>query len=450
MAHELMLSHTLSNSDNLGYIAGVHETNVAADIGLRIMRAHPQDGTFQVVLHGSAVHSLEAGLDGVFKQPEVAVFAAVEECRREWTNSVVDRKIGNGKFRLPFQKLWDLGKEPAHLAEVAPKLALAGDKLFILFFELGDDAGLQAIAKELRSIVSAKPRCLVVTSSDVFLPWGMIYTHPVAGETLKADGSNWRKEGFWGYQHIVQQNPERIGTVNEIRPDGSGSVALSVNVDERIFDDEKFKGTDAHLTYLSNLAGLNFKKRTLKSELANDFTVGRATLERILYFYCHGHGSSNEQGPVTQVPYLVLSDGPVAASDFQAWSVKSGPPPAKLPTSPLVFINACQGGQMRTMFYQSFAIELLRQGAAGLVGVQVDVPAEFGSAYAQRVFNLFFDKSAANKNTGKRRLGPILREVNREMWDEHNNPLGLIYSLYRGVNCFIAWPEETATSPNNE
>jgi hypothetical protein len=169
--------------------------------------------------------------------------------------------------------------------------------------------------------------------------------------------------------------------VNEIRPDGSGSVALSVNVDERIFDDKKFKGTDAHLAYLGSLAGSNFKKRTLKSELAKDFTVGRATLERILCFYCHGHGSSNESGSVTQVPHLVLRDGRVAASDFQKWSINNGPPPAKLPTSPLVFINACQGGQMTTMFYQSFAVELLKQGAVGLVGVQVDVPAVFASAY---------------------------------------------------------------------
>jgi hypothetical protein len=43
-----------------------------------------------------------------------------------------------------------------------------------------------------------------------------------------------------------------------------------------------------------------------------------------------------------------------------------------------------------------------------------------------------------------------LREVNREMWDKHNNPLGLIYSLYRGVNCFIDWTEDTAASPISE
>ena len=38
-------------------------------------------------------------------------------------------------------------------------------------------------------------------------------------------------------------------------------------------------------------------------------------------------------------------------------------------------------------------------------------------------------------------MGPLMREVNRAMWDTRNNPLGLVYSLYRGVDCFIDWPK---------
>ena len=70
--------------------------------------------------------------------------------------------------------------------------------------------------------------------------------------------------------------------------------------------------------------------------------------------------------------------------------------------------------------------------------------------YSPQPIELFFDKGEGKKDEGKRRLGPLLREVNREMWDKHNNPLGLIYSLYRGVNCFIDWTEDTAASPISE
>jgi hypothetical protein len=435
MPHELQLTHTLSNSANLGRIAGVHEDNVAADIGLRIARAEPQDGTFDFMLFGNAVQSDDLNVSGYSRQTENEIFAAVEECRNEWKTNVVDRTVqvqvgAKKKFELPFQDRWDLAGEPGHLAEAVPKLALAGHKLFRLIFELNGDDNLRAVAEKLRTLLAAGPRSIAITSRAVFLPWGILYTHPVPGEKLRIDGSNWKKEGFWGYQHILQQSPESIETVNEIRPNDTGGVPFSANADERIFDDPKFKGADAHIADLAVFANTTAIRRRTKGELAEDFTNNRATLERIIYFYCHGHGSSNGAGVSLQPPHLDWPDGKVSASDFRTWADSK-----KLPTSPLVFINACQGGQMTTMFYQSFAVELLRQGAVALVGVQIDVPSGFASAYARRVFELFFQKGQ-----GRRRLGPIMREVNRDMWDGHNNPLGLIYSLYRGVNCFIDWP----------
>jgi Peptidase family C25 len=193
---------------------------------------------------------------------------------------------------------------------------------------------------------------------------------------------------------------------------------------------------DRHIDFISELAAQT-RKRTKKTELEIGFTEKRDNLEHIIYFYCHGRGSSDAGVANLTVPGLVLTDDAVTAFDFEAWAAGKD-----LPNSPFIFINACQGGQMQTMFYKSFAVELLRQGAAGLVGAQIDVPAVFAAEYARQVLEKFF-----SKGKDRVRMGPLLREVNQNMWDTHNNPLGLVYSLYRGVNCFIDWPESDRQAP---
>jgi hypothetical protein len=101
-----------------------------------------------------------------------------------------------------------------------------------------------------------------------------------------------------------------------------------------------------------------------------------------------------------------------------------------------VFVNACQGGQMTTMFYETLATELLRRNAVALVGTQIDIPAVFAAEYAISLFTRFFKSDAM----APVRLGPLLRSLSRDMIDNFANPLGLVYSLYRGMDCHVAWP----------
>src|SRR5262249_27491704 len=103
------------------------------------------------------------------------------------------------------------------------------------------------------------------------------------------------------------------------------------------------------------------------------------------------------------------------------------------PSNPLVFINACQGGQMTTLFYKTIAAEFLKQNATAVIGGQIDMPAVFAAEYARRLFTKFLDGSSGRRI----RLGPLMRELAQEFVNDHNNPLGLIYSLYRGVDCFV-------------
>ena len=431
---------TVSNSDNFTNLVGIYPDNIPFEVQLRV---DPHRDGFFFLLFGPSVTVPD--VQGISKRSAKDIFLLVEECRKKWAEQIVSlnqpvpKPTGGMRNEFPFQEYWDFCADPKLLKKAAPQLARAGNRLFELVFESASDNDLKELARILRGILAAQPRYVGVTSDKFFLPWGMLYTHPIPGEKLNRDGSNWDKEGFWGYRHIIQHNPKKSRSDPRIQSK-AGAVPLSINLNEKITTELKLTASERafieeHFKLIAQLGGKFFIKRTIKKELEQSFCEQRQMLERILYFYCHGHGSTDGSAVELDTSKLILTDGPVdavSALDFQAWA-KDAP----LTTQPLIFINACQGGHMTTMFYQTLAFELLGQGAVGVVGAQIDIPAIFAAAYAKRVFTHFFEK-----NKGRVRLGPLLRETNKEFWNKHNNPLGLVYSLYRGVDCFIDWHSE--------
>jgi hypothetical protein len=403
-----------------------------ADLGMRIISMSKEgNGPYDFSLYGPMIENPDAQLNGLSSRNKFDMIALAKECRDAWKSTVVDHQLrseieGKPQFLHPFQEKWDFQQEGRILDDIIPSLARAGENLFTSIFERECDDDLKEIGDTLRKLMASDSRYLVITSNSLFQPWGMLYTHPDQLGRLKQDGSNAVKEGFWGYRHLVQQTPKRFRHGNALRADGSGTVPTSVNFDERLAVAFQLPVIDEHIEFLCRLGAT---RRTKKSELAAVFEKqNRSKLESIVYFYCHGHGADNGTG--TNLPYLELTDGSVSSFDFQRWADGE-----ELPTSPLIFINACQGGQMTTVFYESFAVELLKEGAAGLIGAQIDVPIVFAVEYAKEIFERFFERS----NNQKVRLGPIMREVNKKLFDCNRNPLGLVYSLYRGADCFVDW-----------
>ena len=428
------------------------DIGITADLALHI--TNRKGGGFNLLLFGPAVKSINAHNAGISRHPKNDILTLVQDCRRAWEKAVVclQRQHPSGKppFFYPFQVCWDFSEEKVQsgenfLSTAMPSLAVAGEELYRRIFERECDENLKKLSDALRSLLRSCQRNIAITSNEFFLPWGMLYTHPIAGESLEAYGKNWRKEGFWGYQHTIWHNPENIDVKFKIRPNGR---LLSINFDDRLATALQLPIIDEHVQEIVALGGgeESTPARRRKAELRDAFAKDRDSLERILYFYCHGHGSMDNSGSSSSQPCLILSDGEqVCARDLNDWA------DGKLPTSPLVFINACQGGQMTTMFYQTFASALLNLGAVGLIGAQIDIPAVFAVEYGKRILSEFLrrpdtDRPKSPSSRGSRpRLGCIMSGVNRRLFDQHRNPLGLVYSLYYGVNCFIDW--ETAPSP---
>jgi hypothetical protein len=369
---------------------------------------------------------------------ESAVVSAINDCREVWQQEVIEKRIvrGGKKDLLPFAQQWDLsgGAYTGLLDDVGLELARAGENLFKILFRNGDDS-LSHIADKLEAALREGPTVLAFQSNKLFAPWWMLYTPPASldlyDEATQWSDPMWR--GFWGYEHLIEHRLDQsdIGT----RIVRQGRVRVSLNVDPRI-DEELSTQFVASMKsfFLSHSTTRDPAIRELKIELARAFRSDDFG-DQIIYFGCHGKvgGPAGEYAGAAQ---LALGDQkPIRTSDFLAWLSER-----HLTSTPFVFINACQGGQMSSRFYTAFGPPLLAKGANCLLGPQVDVPAAFAAEYACRLFDQFLRPGT--------RLGDIVRELTQEFVITYRNPLGLIFSLYRGLDTRLVDGEKEADLAN--
>lgn len=362
------------------------------------------------------------------------LFSHVANCRDTWSKKVVDHlevvkdPRGGQRNYLAFQEKWDFKDRSDLKASLGRKLASAGAQLFFHIFGNGAEAR-KKIGQVLADESHQRDLIITITSDVFFAPWGLLYTHPVKDEKLEDDGSNFKWEGFWGYSHIIEHNTAIVDLETTVKPNSSGRISLGVNIDETIDKQFKVDCVAAQRTFFKSVSLLDTIERRVKPELRA--ALSSKFLDQIVYFYCHGTGAGTADAPNIGDARIALTDKePITGAEIQYWLRER-----ELESHPIVFLNACQGGQMTTMFYMTLAAELLKRKARGLVGAQIDIPAVFAAQYAREFFTRLLDGSR------KRVLiGPLMRELTRHFIDNHNNPLGLVYSLYRGADCFVEIP----------
>jgi hypothetical protein len=382
-------------------------------------------GYFEVRASGPMFAERDPVLRGKLPLLDSDVAVAINACRDSWQQEVVEKRIERpGQFDLlPYGQKWDLSeKQHAGLLEsIGPELARAGEALFRNIFRQGDD-GVDRIADLLEAGLRDGPKILAFQSASLFAPWWMIYTRPDPSLDLYAkdfqwSGSQW--QGFWGYQHLIEHRLDRADISTRIVR--QGKVHVGLNVDPHIDEELSTEFVASVKSFFKSNSGTNNPEiRELKKDLG---AAIRSTgfQDQIIYFGCHGRVGS-PAGEYAGPAQLALGDQkPIRTSDFRDWlGVR------KFTSNPFVFINACQGGQMSSRFYTAFGPPLLAKGANCLLGPQVDVPAVFAAEYAHRLFERFLRPGT--------RLGDVVRDLTREFIDHHQNPLGLIFSLYRGLD----------------
>jgi hypothetical protein len=120
----------------------------------------------------------------------------------------------------------------------------------------------------------------------------------------------------------------------------------------------------------------------------------------LIYFFCHGSAEKLEFEKSTSfTPYHV------AGPEFPHW--------------PVVFVNACEAGNISPLSFFSFRKEFRKRKSAGLIAPSFPIPTLFAAVFA----SAFLERYARQET-----VGSILLALRRQLLRQ-NNPLGLWYSL---------------------
>jgi hypothetical protein len=439
--HYLHIATLVRNGGSVIDANGSPNDRLARDVGIQIFTPGSSSNEFWLAANGPLFpghRTWTARLPLTAQQ----LFGHVQDCRRVWHDAVINCNVQLTKHRkgtsYPFGEHWDVADYPDCLVKAAPKLAVAGAQLFFSIFEAHGDPVLSRVAQHLRNASQRQPLVMTITSDVFFVPWALLYIHPSRRSPLHADGRNFEWEGFWGYRHIVEHNTEDLDFSTWFDSERRARLQASLNFDDRI---DAQSGAPCIAPQRAFFRSLRDRHNVAYVERRSKVAFQRALMSRhfrdtIAYFYCHGTGGDSFDGSNMDQAHLTLSDGErITASNLRFWLNTRG-----LRSKPVVFINACQGGQMTTLFYKTVAAEFLRQQAAAVVGAQIDIPAIFAAEYARRFFQRLFRHRTHKRLRGRaheRKLGFIMRTLAREFVHKHHNPLGFAYSLYHGIDCCL-------------
>lgn len=369
------------------------------------------------------------------------VFELVQACRDAWDEAlralttVQPSASGGGKPFRPYETKWENPVDEPKFRALAGKLAVAGEKLFSSIFERNKGTDLDKLAGQLRDMAAERSIALTVYATTFHIPWRMIYTHPRAGEKLAKDGANFDPRGFWGWRHVIEQFTDRYAVKDHVV--ARGKLGFGAALHERIDTDFHVDCIKRHRDFIqASTAQLDYAEWTKKAEVVEALGA-QPFAQQVLYFLCHGEAAGTSDKPELAPPCLQLAnDERIKEVDIRESVVDKF-----APSPPLVFINACRGGQLSTLVRHSFtfASEFLEQGAICVVGPQIEVPAVFAGEFGKR----FFERLMAPTKPPPQ-VGVVLRDLTREMWNARN-PFGLVYSLYAGADCHIRWEGDPVT-----
>ena len=314
-----------------------------------------------------------------------------------------------------FQTSIDIPKPDCDFA--LQTLARAGARLFQQIFSGPDAAADSKDAGEVLRKLASNPGTrlkIQIVAESAPVPWGLLYL----GDAAEGAELDW--EQFLGMRHIVESIP-LMNTSDppdeHISSEPTLAVGLNVNqdIDRQMQSDFVARQHTFWQKAIASRKRLSVAPRSTRAEVLQ--ALKGDTSEQILYFYCHAAsaGLDDPEGP--DAASLKLTDGEITLGDLSL----DAPTRVRLRGSPLVFINACESGDLSPMFYDGFVPYFMAKGARGVVGTECKTPALFAAVWAQRFFERFLDGEP---------LGEVFLTLRQEFLREHRNPLGLLYAVH--------------------
>jgi|GEM_PF-459405 len=355
-----------------------------------------------------------AHLDSAIDVVREALLAVVEQCEG-------DEPV--------FQTRIDIPREQSNRALRA--LASAGANLFIQLFE-GPGAGADSLAVGafLRRLCAEEAGTLKIQilAERLPIPWGVLYL----GDLDEAEDAVPDWNNFLGMRHIVEQIPLQpsLNVWDHGIASDNPSLAISVNLNKTIDDAFPEEGYVRQQEAFWEKLNLGVTTRLNRADVLGALNSA-ATLDQILYFYCHATSAKLTDGNGPDASCLELSDAAITLKDLRL----KAPTRIQLPGKPLVFINACQSSKLSPTFYDGFVPYFMSKGARGVIGTECETPAYFAMEWAHRFFVRFL---------AGRPLGETFLELRRQFMQVHRNPLGLLYAVHCDADTVINPPHAVA------
>lgn len=309
----------------------------------------------------------------------------------------------------------DLPKDRTdHLLEA---LAFEGFRLYqAIFAGPAASAALRAVGKWLRDTLRAKTTTLQVVSSGFPVPWALMYL------TDRFDAAPLGWDNFIGMRHVVEQIP--MTDIGAVPP--APTIASTPDLGVRVLYHEGIDATMPSHPIAAQRAYWSSRRVALTEGTKADdlmrIALASSATDKVLYLYCHAVASPTDPDD----SHLILSgDQSVTLAELSVHA----PIEDALPAHPLVFINACESGDLSPNFYDGFVPYFLAKGARGVIGTECKTPGLFASEWSKA----FFDELFAGRS-----LGEVVLELRRRFLAEHNNPLGLLYGIHCDVDTNIA------------
>ena len=313
-----------------------------------------------------------------------------------------------GMRRIPFDLVFqsvsvDLTRKP----DVRNRaLKLLYDAARTLDGDLFGDPGAERLRLALDKLLREDdtPGILQVVSDDVFVPWQLLYFDD--GEQ-QIDPMR-----FWGMRLQIRQSAAsgdglRWGTMKTTE----GPIAFVNRTLPRL-------AVSRHDQFLPTWTGTEI--RYTETDVLDDLRTSNNRRPAV-YFFCHASFSASDLDDVwialtasSRLTLDQLRDTRVDRKTKRQIVFEAGP---------LIFLNACESGQIDSAFYRSFVGFFLHDKKAGAVlGTETEMPAYFATDFADR----FWRKVATTPTP----LGQLLLELRLDYWHTNNNPLALLYTLY--------------------
>jgi hypothetical protein len=312
---------------------------------------------------------------------------------------------------------------PSEGAALAAELLPVGQHFYTRLFIQGAEPGLARSIDAIAGMTSARPLRVRLETSDLELPWQFL--HPPESD---------KTADFWGFRYALAVRPNSslsAGRLAEVVSIGRGGRVLFAR-----FNGDPSKDVIANLgsQQMADLVRVfgpeNVKTTNSRAGLVDSIRTEGPELTA-LFFFTHGTSGATVIEAGSGTPVLgkdVLGERLIfgkkdAVTPLELFSLGYGSRPVRLRRGPMVFFNACESGV--AVVDSGFPSAAFSLGAGAVVAAEAPIWAHFG---------YYFGRDFTDAVVNGTPLADALLSTRRLYLERYNNPLGLSYSYYGGLN----------------